>query len=100
MDKHEQAVMRGDAAARILNDPVFLGSFTAIRDAYLREWEDMPTSESESARDIHRRLKCLADVKTALQAHITTGKMAQRELSMREKITNSANRAVRTLTQR
>lgn len=93
MDKHEQAIARGEEATRILNSDTFASSFAAIREAYLREWEDMPTSNTEAARDIHRRLKCLADVRTALQAHISSGKLAAKELSMRERVGNGARTA-------
>lgn len=88
MDKHEAAVARGEEALRILGSPVFQASFDAVREAYLKQWESMPTADTEDARDLHRRLKCLKDVHTALNEHVKSGRIAQRELSMREKIRN------------
>ena len=85
MDKHEAAVARGEEASRVLNSEVFNQAFADVRAALVKTWESLPTSDAENARDIHRRLKCLDDVKKALKYHISTGNMAQKELSAREK---------------
>jgi hypothetical protein len=85
MDKHELAVIRGEEASRILKSEVFAQAFADVRAGYLKTWEGLPTSDGENARDIHRRLKCLTDVKKALEYHIDTGKLAQKELTGREK---------------
>ncbi len=85
MDKHELAVKRGEEASRVLNSEVFGQAFADVRAALLKTWETLPTSDAENARDIHRRLKCLTDVRKSLEYHISTGKLAQKEVSAREK---------------
>lgn len=92
MDKHELAVNRGEEASRVLNSEVFGQAFADVRAALLKTWETLPTSDSEDARDIHRRLKCLSDVRKALEYHVSTGKLAQKELSAREKLQRALGR--------
>jgi hypothetical protein len=94
MDKSDAIAARADEAQRILNSPLFADIFEGIRRAYLSEWEELPTSDTELARDIHRRVKCLADVKASLTACINAGKVLQKEQSLRQKAENMAKRAV------
>lgn len=69
-----------------------------MRQSLLRTWEGLPSvGEDENARDIHRRLKCLAEVKKSLEVMIETGKLAQHQLSRMEKAGRLARSAVSRL---
>lgn len=85
MDKHEAAMIRAEEADRILNSAVFGAAFDEVKAALFKTWAELPTSDSENARDLHRRLKCLDQVKRALEEHIRTGKLVQKEIEGRAK---------------
>jgi len=97
MDKHEAIAAHADEAARILNSPLFNDIFDGIRKAYVKEWEELPTSDTETARDIHRRLKALGDVRASLNACISAGKVLAKEQSLREKALSVSKKFVKPL---
>lgn len=94
MNKHEAAMAAGEEAQRILNSPVFTQAFDDVRAALLKQWEETPTdlASRETCIDIHRRLKCLADIRKAMDYRIQTGKLAQKELSGMERAANMLKR--------
>lgn len=94
MDKIEHNIHRAEEAMRIVNSELYTGAFEMVRQSYLKTWEGLPTADSENAADIHRRLKCLADVQKVLTEVINTGKLAQRELTAREKAAKLARGVV------
>lgn len=83
MDKIERSVVRADEAERVLASVVFSEAFDAVKAGILATWAELPTADSENARDLHRRLKCLEQVKRALEEHIRTGKLARKEIEGR-----------------
>lgn len=86
MDKHEQAVARAEEAQRLMASPMFTQAFDDTRTALLEAWAALPDVNSEQARDIHRRLKCLESVKRCIETHISTGKLAQKEIEGRRRL--------------
>lgn len=99
MDKIESQIRDADEASRILNSPQFEAAFGAVREAIQRELEETPTTTDgdDRAHDLRRRLKCLAQVKAALSYRIDTGKLAHREMTLREKSAQGAKRFAKTL---
>lgn len=93
MDKRELAVIRADEADRILNSQVFSAAFDDVRAALLKTWTELPTGDTENARDIHRRIKCLDQVKRALQEHVKTGKLAVKEIEGRTRLAQGVRNA-------
>jgi hypothetical protein len=93
MDKHELAVIRAEEADRILSSQVFGAAFDDVRAALFKTWAELPTGDTENARDIHRRLKCLDQVKRALEEHVKTGKLAAREIEGRSRLAQSVRNA-------
>lgn len=85
MDKFELATMRAAQAEQLQANPLYAQAFDDTRAAILETWAGMPTSDSESAKDLHRMIKCLERVKRCLDVHIDTGKIAEREIRGREK---------------
>ena len=83
MDRLELATMRADEADRIINSEVFKAAFDDVKAAILSTWADLPTADTENAKDLHRRLKCLEQVKRALVEHVATGKLAKKEIEGR-----------------
>lgn len=92
MDKRELQVMRGEQAKQLQANPVFEQAFADTRAAILEVWAAMPTSDTESAKDLHRMLKCLDRVRKCVQTHIDTGKLAQKEIDGRSAVTKFTDR--------
>ena len=85
MDKLELSVMRAEQAAQLRGNPLFEQAFADTRAAIMEVWAGLPTSETESAKDLHRMLKCLDRVKKCIDVHIDTGKLARKEIEGRAK---------------
>ncbi len=93
MDKHEAAVMRGEQAMQLINNPVFEQAFADTRRGILEAWAKLDTTDRENARDLHRMLKCLDRVRKCVDVHIDTGKLAAKEIECRSKLHNLLRRA-------
>jgi len=85
MDKHEQQVMRGQEADRILNSPAWIAAFEDTRKAMLEALAALPSMKDERAPELHHMVRCLEKVKRALEEHVTTGKLAHKEIEARKK---------------
>ena len=85
MDKLEMATQRAAQAEQLQANPLYAQAFEDTRAAILETWAGLPTSDTESAKDLHRMVKCLERVKRCLDVHIDTGKIAEREIKGREK---------------
>lgn len=85
MDKLETAMLRAAQAEQLQGNPLYAQAFTDTRAAILETWAALPVSDTDSAKDLHRMLKCLERVKRCLDVHIDTGKLAEREIKGREK---------------
>lgn len=99
MDRTESQIRDADEAARILNSPLFERAFEDVRQAIQQQLEETPTTADgdDAAHDLRRRLKCLGQVKAALSYRVDTGKLAQRELSLREKAAHGVRRFAKTV---
>ena len=85
MDKLEFAMLRAAQAQQLHANPLYAQAFDDTRAAILETWAGLPTSDADSAKDLHRMIKCLERVKRCLDVHIDTGKLAEREIKGREK---------------
>ncbi len=92
MDKRELQLLRGEQARQLLTNPVFEAAFTEARASILEAWAELPTSDKEAARDLHRQLKCLDRVRKAIQTHIDTGTLARKDIETRSKVAQFADR--------
>lgn len=93
MDRLELAVVRGEQAQAVKNNPIFDQAFADTRRGILEAWAQLDTSESERAKDLHRMLKCLDRVRKCVETHIDTGKIAQKEIDGRALRLNPFRRA-------
>lgn len=80
MDKHEQAVHRGEEAQRLLSSEMLQQAFSDTRSACLEAWAKLPTSDKESAHDLHRMVKLLDRVQHCLWEHVRSGKLAHKQI--------------------
>lgn len=70
----------------VLGSEVWEQAFGDTRQAILEALAALPKVNSEEAADLHRMVRCLDRVKKALEAHITTGKLAQKEIESRSRL--------------
>jgi hypothetical protein len=83
MDKHEQAVMRGEEAQRLLNSPLFEQAWTDTRRAILDALAVLPLSGDgigEQQRDLLCMVKVLDRTRSCIEQHVTSGKIAQKQI--------------------
>ena len=89
MDKHELQSARAAEADQLLKSPMFEAAFTDTRQALLNTWAALDTTDeryAEFARDLHRKIKCLDSVRRCLAEHVTTGKLAMREIEAQRRL--------------
>ena len=55
MDKLETAMLRAAQAEQLQANPMFAVAFEETRAAIFETWAALPTSESENAKDLHRK---------------------------------------------
>lgn len=73
----EQAeVDRGEAAKRLLDDPLLIEAFDGIRKAILEKIEDAPIRDRDGVHELKLMLKLLKDVRSHLELAIANGKVA------------------------
>ena len=85
MDKHELQMLRAEQAQQLKANPVFDQAFSDTRRGIMETWAQLDTSDTDTARDLHRMLKCLDRVRKCIDVHIDTGKLARHEIEARAK---------------
>jgi hypothetical protein len=85
MDRLDIATLRAEEARQIMGNPMFEAAFNDTRAALMEAWAGLPSPDDAHAKDLHRMVKCLEKVKRCLEAHITTGKIAAKEIESRKK---------------
>lgn len=83
MNLEEQA-SRGREAELLINNPIFVESFAAVRAGIINSWADAPIRDKEGAHELKLMLKLLTDIELNIKHVLDTGKMATIQLE-REK---------------
>jgi hypothetical protein len=73
----EEEIRRGYEANRILNEPLLVEAFDALRDAILTRMGSVDVGARDAHRDLIVSLQILERVKSHLRQHIDTGRMAE-----------------------
>lgn len=82
MDRQE-AIHRAESAQQVLNNPLFKQAFSDTRLGIMEAWAKLNSSDErkgEYSQDLHRMIRCLDRVEKCLKEHISTGKLAAKEL--------------------
>ena len=66
---------RGNAAARILDDKVFIEAWDLIRKEILIGWEHSSDQDIQTREELWLSLKLLSRLKSHFESIVTTGKM-------------------------
>lgn len=83
---HEEQIARAEEAQRVLNSPLFDAAFKDTRQALMEAWASLDIEDKEKGRELHRMLRSLEKVRVCLETHITTGKLAQKEIDGKRKL--------------
>ena len=86
MDKHEEAVRRGEQAQYIVDSDLFTQAFDDTREAILNAIASLDNLRDDKARDLHSMVKALEKVKRCLKEHIVTGQLAHKEIEGRARM--------------
>ena len=92
MDKHEEQIRRAEEAHAILRSQMFVKAFDDTRAAILNAIASLDNLRDDKARDLHSMVKGLEKVRRVLEEHISTGKLAQKEIEGRAKLTDLLKR--------
>ena len=84
MTPQEQA-MRGEEAARLLENPVLNEAFTAIEQEYTNLWKQTKASDEAAREKLWLSIRQLQMVQAHLHTAIQTGKAAKATLAQRAK---------------
>ena len=76
-----ELIRRGEAATRLLSDPVLAAAFAEIREDSYRLWLDSKPSEHERREELYRVVQALELVRGKLRAYRGAGlvRAAERE---------------------
>lgn len=77
---HEERMKRADEAKRIINEPALKNAFTDIREGLVRNIESCKFGDTATQNSLMLSLQLLKSMQKLIEAHITDGKIAQKEL--------------------
>ena len=85
---------RAGRAARFLEDELFKGAVEAVKDRIWRDFAGSPpgVAGDEARRDARLGLDILDKIIGQLRHHVQTGKLAEAQLSMLEKVREKMKR--------
>lgn len=84
MDRQEK-IERGEAAKRILAEPLLVEAFDKLDAGYVKVWRE--ARDPVVREDCHRAVKVIAAIKNNLQQTIQTGEIAAKDLALEEQTT-------------
>lgn len=80
----DKEVERGLIAQSLLENPIYVESVQAVRDAIITQWENSPIRDKEGQHELKLMLKLLGDLQHNIKTVMDTGKLAKVQIE-REK---------------
>lgn len=77
-------VQRGEEAERLLTNPLFLSAMQDVEDRLIKTMKAVNLNDKETHSRLVTALWVADQVRGAIRRHIETGKLARKELSMRQ----------------
>lgn len=72
----KEEIIRGHAAEQMINDPLFKGAISAIRDGIVAKIADSAMGDEKTHNRLAIALQVVNQIERQLISHIQTGKMA------------------------
>ena len=74
---YQEEMERGEAARRVLDDPLFTEAFETIERECFEAWKGSGWKDADKREALYRQLKALGEVRTRLIAVMEGGKVAR-----------------------
>ena len=75
----EKRISKGNAAEKLLNDPIISEAFEKLETKYNSAWVSSGLEDSQKRETLYLSIRALGELKLELESMINTGKIAQRE---------------------
>lgn len=72
----DDPIDRGVRAEKLLNDPLMVEGFAAVKQAIFEKFEASPVRDAEGREHLFKMLKALSDVRGYLEQAVNGGKIA------------------------
>lgn len=82
----DEKIRRGDAARRIMAEPVVQEALAAIKTEIVEMWSKTPPKDTEGREWIWRHLKASEKFEALLKAYIETGKFESSLIEQKSKL--------------
>lgn len=87
-----QDIDRGNKAARLLADDIFVEAFNSVKAAIHQKWEESPIRDTEGQHELRLMLKLLGDVRSYLETAIVDGKIAVDDVNRQNMLQTAARK--------
>jgi len=77
-------LQRSEEAERLLANPLFLSAMQDVENRLIRTMKEVNLNDKETQARLVTALWVADQVRNAIRRHIDTGKLARKELSMRQ----------------
>ena len=75
----EKRISKGNAAEKLLNDPIISEAFEKLETKYNSAWVSSGLEDSQKRETLYLSIRALGELKLELESMINTGKIAQKE---------------------
>lgn len=80
-DKTELEISRGEEAARLLANPLYVESFDAVEQELMEQWKNSPARDEAGREKLWLSLKLLHRTRAQLEQVMQTGHVARETLA-------------------
>ena len=81
----EELIRRGEAAQRLLSEPLLKEAFETIRQEVVKTWAETPARDAEGREWVWRHYKVIERAEALLRGYIETGRFESAKLIQKEK---------------
>lgn len=85
MSDIEKTLDRAMQAKALLDNPVYIESFSTLRETLHNAWENAPVRDVEGQHELKLMLKLLGDLERNIKRIVDDGKIAQIEIERKKK---------------
>ena len=77
---HEEDLARANRAELLLNEPLVIEAFDALKREYIGAWEASPARDTDARERLWQAVQIVGKVRSHLQAMVGDGKIAQADI--------------------